>query len=253
MSTNFHSRGETVTLTAPTGGIKSSEAFMSGSLFAVAQYDADEGDPVEGTLIGVWSLPKEPTTAAFSAGDLVFWDASTGECDTTATGFFPIGAAIADAGATDASVLVSLTAAPGRQSPRPNRPQQKDLNHEHKFQAARRYSNACRAREREIRRGFPRRVDFAVAAYDALQAETVEGHTVGVWSLPKAGTPLAFAEGAKVFWDNSAKTCKATSAGFYCIGAAVAAAGANDTHVLVRLDGRAVHRGVIRATLTRSG
>ena len=81
---------------------------MSGSLFAVAQYDADEGDPVEATLIGVWSLPKEPTTAAFSAGDLVFWDASTGECDTTATGFFPIGAAIADAGATDASVLVRL-------------------------------------------------------------------------------------------------------------------------------------------------
>ena len=81
---------------------------------------------------------------------------------------------------------------------------------------------------------------FAVAAYDALQTETVEGHTVGVWSLPKAGTPLTFAAGAKVFWDNSAKTCKATSAGFYCIGAAVAAAGATDTHVLVRLDGRAV-------------
>ena len=80
---------------------------------------------------------------------------------------------------------------------------------------------------------------FAVAAYDALQTETVEGHTVGVWCFRKL-EPLAFAEGAKVFWDNSAKTCKATSAGFYCIGAAVAAAGANDTHVLVRLDGRAV-------------
>ena len=31
-----------------------------------------EGDPVEATLIGVWSLPKEPTTAAFSAGDWFF-------------------------------------------------------------------------------------------------------------------------------------------------------------------------------------
>ena len=41
-------------------------------------------------------------------GDLVFLDASTGECDTTATGFFPIGAAIADAGATDTSVFVRL-------------------------------------------------------------------------------------------------------------------------------------------------
>jgi hypothetical protein len=30
--------------------------------------------------------------------------------------------------------------------------------------------------------------------------------------LPKAGTPLTFAEGSKLFWDNSAKT-KSTSAG----------------------------------------
>jgi Uncharacterized conserved protein (DUF2190) len=57
--------------------------------------------------------------------------------------------------------------------------------------------------------------------------------------MPKAGTQLTFAQGANVFWNNSAKTCKATSAGYYCIGAAVAAAGANDTHVIVRLDGRA--------------
>jgi predicted RecA/RadA family phage recombinase len=57
--------------------------------------------------------------------------------------------------------------------------------------------------------------------------------------MPKAGTQLTFAQGAKVFWDNSAQT-KATSAGYYCIGAAVAAAGASDTHVIVRLDGRSV-------------
>jgi predicted RecA/RadA family phage recombinase len=62
---------------------------------------------------------------------------------------------------------------------------------------------------------------------------------VGIWSFPKAGTPLTFADGSKVFWDISAKT-KATSAGYYCIGAAVAAAGANDTHVIVKLDGRSV-------------
>jgi hypothetical protein len=35
--------------------------------------------------------------------------------------------------------------------------------------------------------------------------------------MPKAGTPLTFAEGSKVFWDNSAKTCKASSAEYYCI------------------------------------
>jgi predicted RecA/RadA family phage recombinase len=55
--------------------------------------------------------------------------------------------------------------------------------------------------------------------------------------MPKAGTPLTFAEGSKVFWDNSAKTCKATSAGYYCIGAAVAAAGATDKTVMCGLMG----------------
>lgn len=108
MSTNFRQIGDTVPLTAPSGGVSSGQGFMSGSLFAVAQYDADEGDPVEGCVIGCWVLPKEPTTAAFNQGDIVFFDASTGQCDTTATGFFSIGAAIADAGATDTSVLVRL-------------------------------------------------------------------------------------------------------------------------------------------------
>jgi predicted RecA/RadA family phage recombinase len=81
---------------------------------------------------------------------------------------------------------------------------------------------------------------FAVAQCDADQATPVEGGPVGVWSLPKAGTPLTFAEGAAVFWDASAKTCKATGAGFYKIGVAVKAAGAEDTHVNVRLDGVSV-------------
>ena len=31
---------------------------------------------------------------------------------------------------------------------------------------------------------------FAVAAYDAAQGDPVTGHVVGVWRLPKAGTPL---------------------------------------------------------------
>ena len=51
---------------------------------------------------------------------------------------------------------------------------------------------------------------------------------------------MTFAEGAKVFWDNSAKTCKATGAGYFPIGVAVKAAGANDTTVDVRLNGDAV-------------
>jgi predicted RecA/RadA family phage recombinase len=57
--------------------------------------------------------------------------------------------------------------------------------------------------------------------------------------LPKAGTPLLFAAGAKVFWDGSAKVCKATGAGFFPIGVAVVAAAAIDQKVVVRLNGAA--------------
>jgi predicted RecA/RadA family phage recombinase len=81
---------------------------------------------------------------------------------------------------------------------------------------------------------------FAVAQNDADQATSVSGALTGVWRLPKAGTPLTFAEGAKVYWDDTAKTCKATAAGYFLIGAAVVAAGANDTTVDVRLDGHAL-------------
>jgi predicted RecA/RadA family phage recombinase len=88
--------------------------------------------------------------------------------------------------------------------------------------------------------GFMSGTLFGVAQFTAAETKPVEAAIVGVWRLPKAGTPLTFAEGAKVFWDDSAKTCKATSAGYFPIGAAVTAAGANDTTVDVRLDGHSL-------------
>ena len=50
--------GDVVRLTAPTGGIKSGDGFMSGALFAVAHFDAPEATPVEGGIVGVWVLPE---------------------------------------------------------------------------------------------------------------------------------------------------------------------------------------------------
>lgn len=118
MATNFLKEGDVVTLTAPTGGIKSGEGFMSGALFAVAQYDAAEAAPVEGGIVGVWLLPKAGTPLTFAEGAAVFWDSATGTCKASAAGFFKIGAAVAAAGANDTTVLVrldgnSVTAVPG--------------------------------------------------------------------------------------------------------------------------------------------
>jgi predicted RecA/RadA family phage recombinase len=75
---------------------------------------------------------------------------------------------------------------------------------------------------------------FAVAAHDAANGAEVEGATVGVYALPKA-TGGALAQGAKVYWDNSAFKCTATVGSNILIGYAVLTAAADATVVRVRL------------------
>jgi predicted RecA/RadA family phage recombinase len=95
-------------LTAPSGGVKSGEAFMSGSLFGVAMFDAAQATPVEAALVGVFVLPKVDSVTSFAEGAAVFWDSATKLCKATGAGFFKIGAATVAAGATDATVTVRL-------------------------------------------------------------------------------------------------------------------------------------------------
>jgi predicted RecA/RadA family phage recombinase len=108
MSRNFIQEGETVTLTAPSGGVKSGEGFISGSLFAIAQYDADQAAPVEGGTVGIWSLPKAGTPLTFAEGAAVYWDGSGKTCKASAAGFYKIGVAVKAAGADDTHVVVRL-------------------------------------------------------------------------------------------------------------------------------------------------
>jgi predicted RecA/RadA family phage recombinase len=81
---------------------------------------------------------------------------------------------------------------------------------------------------------------FGVAQFDAAQGAPVEVGVCGVWTLPKPNTVTTFAAGARVFWDDTAKLCKATGAGFFPIGIATVAAAATDPTVTVRLDGNSV-------------
>lgn len=80
---------------------------------------------------------------------------------------------------------------------------------------------------------------FGVASNNAAQDADFEAVTEGVVGLPKSGS-LTFTQGELVFWDNAAKAIKKTAAGYFKIGAAVAAVGASDTVIKVRLDGVAV-------------
>ncbi|HEV7658827.1 MAG TPA: DUF2190 family protein [Allosphingosinicella sp.] len=75
---------------------------------------------------------------------------------------------------------------------------------------------------------------FAVALNTALSGAAVEGRTVGVFDLAKTASNT-FTQGAKVYWDNTAKTVTSTSSGNTLIGVATQAAAGADATARVRL------------------
>lgn len=76
---------------------------------------------------------------------------------------------------------------------------------------------------------------FAVALSDAESGADVEAQVCGVFELPKASG--AVTQGAKLYWDNTAKDVTTTSTSNTLIGVAVEAAASGDATVIVRLNG----------------
>ncbi|MBF0116451.1 MAG: DUF2190 family protein [Magnetococcales bacterium] len=76
---------------------------------------------------------------------------------------------------------------------------------------------------------------FGVALSTTAIGANVEMLTEGVVDLPKAA--VAITQGAKVYWDNTAKNVTTTSAGNTLIGCAIVAAAVGDGTVRVRLNG----------------
>lgn len=74
---------------------------------------------------------------------------------------------------------------------------------------------------------------FGVALASAAQNERVDCAVVGVHTLPKASG--AITEGARLFWDNSARNVTTTAGTNFHIGFALRAAAAGDTTVQVLL------------------
>jgi predicted RecA/RadA family phage recombinase len=77
---------------------------------------------------------------------------------------------------------------------------------------------------------------FAIALYAALSGAAVEGRTVDVWDIKKTAAQT-FTQGAKVYWDNTAKSVTGISSGNSLIGIATQAAGGADASARVRLNG----------------
>ena len=79
---------------------------------------------------------------------------------------------------------------------------------------------------------------FGVATATAAISTNVEMITVGVVDLPKAA--VAITQGAKLYWDNTAKTLTTTATGNTMVGCAIVAAAVGDSTVRMRLNGVAV-------------
>lgn len=110
---NYLQPGNTVTLTAPAGGVTSGNGYQIGQIFVVAANDADATDPFEGMTEGVFTLPKE-TGTTWSEGDLLYWDDGDDEVSKTAVGNLLIGTAMAAALSGDATGRVRLNGASSR-------------------------------------------------------------------------------------------------------------------------------------------
>ena len=104
---NFIQPGNTITVTAPTGGISSGEGVLIGSLFGVAAFDAEESESVEIQTTGVMVLPKLATDVV-AVGDLLYWDATNKRLTVTTTDNKLVGLAVAAAGNGATTVVIRL-------------------------------------------------------------------------------------------------------------------------------------------------
>lgn len=97
MPNNYSQPGDSLTLTAPTGGVTVNKGVLIGDAFVVALVSAIAGATFQGASRGVWSLDK-PSTEVWLEGDKVYWDNANARCTNTPTaGFTLVGYAVAAA------------------------------------------------------------------------------------------------------------------------------------------------------------
>lgn len=90
---NFVQRGENITVPAP-AAVTSGGGVLIGSLFGVANGDADTGADVVLSTTGVFDLPKT-TANDITVGAALYWNDTAKEVTTTASGNTKVGVAVA--------------------------------------------------------------------------------------------------------------------------------------------------------------
>ncbi|MBZ9705378.1 DUF2190 family protein [Mesorhizobium sp. ESP7-2] len=114
MAKNYIQPGNTITWTNEdvTGAVDvaSGDGVVAGSLFGVAQTDIAVGADGELELVGVHELAKV-SAQAWTFGERIYFDASTGEATSTASSNKLIGVAVEAAANPSATGKVRLSAA----------------------------------------------------------------------------------------------------------------------------------------------
>lgn len=107
MARTFVQPGKILSLIAPSGGVVASAPLMIGSLFVIPQNTAAQTLPFEGMVTGVHTLSKT-SAQAWTAGQKVYWNASTSKVDSDATTGPLIGVAVEIAANPTSTGLVRL-------------------------------------------------------------------------------------------------------------------------------------------------
>lgn len=107
---NYIQPGDTLELTAPSGGVVSGTGYLIGALFVVAAVTAAEGATFAAKVTGVISLAKV-SAQAWTEGAKVYWDNTAKNVTTTASGNTLIGVAAAVANNPSSTGLVRLNGA----------------------------------------------------------------------------------------------------------------------------------------------
>lgn len=81
---NYIQDGDTLDLTAPSGGVTSGNAYLIGNLLVVAKVTAAVGEKFAGLVKGVVSLPKT-SAQAWTEGQKIYWDNANARCDSDST------------------------------------------------------------------------------------------------------------------------------------------------------------------------
>jgi predicted RecA/RadA family phage recombinase len=102
---NFIQSGKTITLIAPSGGVKSGDFVKVGGLHGFAITDAAEGNPVSVSREGVYESPK--ASVAVQQGDKLYFDDINKVFTTVVTGV-NIAVATEDADSEDETCLLVL-------------------------------------------------------------------------------------------------------------------------------------------------